>query len=217
MQNESNNEPSVSYATKFSFPIRVKYFLLIILVAFLFLTYNFTNYKDNYSIVSLKQPFNNANVMQFIQSFYSSSNKSDESSNEVILELPLTKNLTCLPFFTDREQYYANIDGVRYPKQVPLHKNLSINFECLDKSPNKKIILFYNTWFGSMNYAIGVGYRAPFSVQNCPVTSCETTSDINRLNESDFVITHMRDSIPKLPNFRPRNQRWIFLLYVRIF
>jgi glycoprotein 3-alpha-L-fucosyltransferase len=37
----------------------------------------------------------------------------------------------------------------------------------------------------------------------------------SRLNESDYVIVHMRDGIEKIPSFPNRNskQRWIFVLY----
>lgn len=125
-----------------------------------------------------------------------------------------TTNQICNPIRADSIQYSVLIDGVQYPTQVSLHKNVSINFDCLDKSSNKKIILFYNAWFGDGNFAIGSGYRTPFKNSRCPVTSCETTVDKKRLNESDLVVVHMRDNIPQLPKYRPTNQRWVFLLHV---
>ena len=43
--------------------------------------------------------------------------------------------------------------------------------------------------------------------------NCEITRDRSRLDESDVVITHMRDNITDLPTKqRPINQRWIFFL-----
>jgi len=147
--------------------------------------------------------------MQFLENIYI---KFNQSSNET------SNGKQACSLIHNRTHYSVLIDGIKYPTQVPLHKNVSINFECLDQISSKKIILFYNTWFGNDVFSIGVGYRTPFSMIGCPVTNCETTNDKNRLNESDFVITHMRDSISKLPKFRPPNQRWIFILYVmRIF
>ena len=140
-------------------------------------------------------------------------NYTDIDSNVSIILLTTTKNPAC-NLFTQNKQFSVLIDGVNYPTQIPLHKNVSINFKCLDENENKKLILFYNTWFGSQDFEIGRGYRTPFKNIGCPVTSCETTSDKTRLNDSDIVITHMRDSIPEIPKYRPKNQRWLFLLYV---
>ncbi len=178
----------------YSFPIKIKYFFLVILIALLFWTFT---YNGNYQ---------RSNIVQFLENIYSSSN---ETLNVT------TKTLTTLRISSTIRQYTVLIDGVQYPTQVPLHKNVSIDFKRLDASSSKKLILFYNTWFDDKGYEIGLGYRTPFNKSGCPVTSCETTDDKRRLNESDFVITHMRDSLPvHLPSFRPKNQRWIFLLYV---
>ena len=188
------SEVSVVKKQLYSFPIKIKYFFFVILIALLFWTFT---YNGNYQ---------RSNIMQFLENIYSSSN---ETLNVT------TKTLTTLRISTTVKQYTVLIDGVEYPTQVPLHKNVSIDFKRLDASSTKKLILFYNTWFDDKGYEIGLGYRTPFNKSGCPVTSCETTDDKRRLNESDFVITHMRDSLPvHLPSFRPKNQRWIFLLYV---
>ena len=194
--NAANEASEVSVVKKqlYSFPIKIKYFFFVILIALLFWTFT---YNGNYQ---------RSNIMQFLENIYSSSN---ETLNVT------TKTLTTLRISTTVKQYTVLIDGVEYPTQVPLHKNVSIDFKRLDASSTKKLILFYNTWFDDKGYEIGLGYRTPFNKSGCPVTSCETTDDKRRLNESDFVITHMRDSLPvHLPSFRPKNQRWIFLLYV---
>ena len=126
-----------------------------------------------------------------------------------------SSNLGCNPILANIKQYTVLIDGVQYPTQVPLHKNVSIDFKCLDASSTKKIILFYNKWFGLEEFSIGIGYRTPFINSRCPVTSCEAINDKKRLHESDFVVTHMADTIPELPKLpRPTNQRWIFFLDV---
>ena len=144
-------------------------------------------------------------------------NQTNDNIQNSVTELPkLTekrKELSCDPILRNVAQYTIEIEGIKYPRHVPLYLNASINFKCLDNSHKTKTILFYNTWFGNAQFSVGLGVRGPFQRQQCPVTSCETTSDKSRLNESDFVVTHMRDSIAELPKNRPPNQRWIFLLY----
>ena len=198
-------ESTVFAKNNYSFPIKIKHFFILIIIALLFWTLISNDYQRAYSIKSLKDSFKDINFMQFLENIYPFSN---ETLNETLA------HHECIPILQNSKQYSVLIDGVQYPTQVPLHKNVSINFKCLDKSSTKKIILFYNTWFGNEAFSIGIGYRHPFSSSGCPVTSCETTNDKRRLNESDFVVTHMRDSIPQLPNYRSKNQRWIFLLYV---
>lgn len=52
---------------------------------------------------------------------------------------------SCKPLLNNKSQYYALIDGVRYPKRVPSFFNASINFDCVNsKSSNVKIILIWN-------------------------------------------------------------------------
>ncbi len=48
---------------------------------------------------------------------------------------------SCSPILSSFEQYYVNIDGIKYPRAIPLYLNNSINFDCLNaNSPKKKII-----------------------------------------------------------------------------
>ena len=141
---------------------------------------------------------------KFNENFFKklSSNKSD------LIEIN-----NCNPILSNTNQNSVLINGIRYPFKVTLQKNMSINFECLNNSSTRKVILFYNNWWSDKNYATGTGYRTPFIKMGCPVTNCETTSDLNRLNESDYVITHMWNHV-ELPSFRPQKSRWIFLNYV---
>ena len=182
-------------ANYFIFRIKRKYFFIVALAGLLFLII---------SIYTFNGHFGNLNYygIYFNQSNNITSDILSVSAYRLLCE-PLLKNV---------KQYTVVIDGIRYPKKVPLLLNETINFECLDKSEKTKLILFYNKWFGKEKFPIDYGNRKPFKSE-CPVTSCETTSDKNRLNESDFVVTHMRDSIGDLPKYRPPNQRWIFLLY----
>ena len=119
----------------------------------------------------------------------------------------------CSPLFNQSNQYWATIEGVKYPKSLMLSKNQSINFECLNKNNKTKVILFWNPFFGDYTYGFGLGRFQPFIDDKCPVTNCELTKDRSRINESDLVITHMRDKIDDPPRFRPDHQRWVFMLY----
>ena len=112
--------------------------------------------------------------------------------------------------------YSAVINSVRYPQHVLLHQNVSINFECLNKNSEIKKILFWTTWFGDDTFGVGLGFRQPFEKLNCPVINCELLSDKTRINESDYVVAHMWDiwnTKEKIPNYRPKFQRWIFTTY----
>ncbi len=124
------------------------------------------------------------------------------------------KKRACSPYLADPpEQYYAHIDGHRYPRIMPQLLNKSIDFECLNAhAPKKKLILAWTTFFNRpLNYKFGIddgGY--------CPVKNCEISNDKARLNEADVVLTHMRErdmSHRNLPKTRPAFQRWAFVLY----
>jgi alpha-1,3-fucosyltransferase len=106
------------------------------------------------------------------------------------------------------------IDNQTYPKYFHLAKNKSINFECLNSNTIKiKKILLWNSFFGSDDYGFGIGKREPFIKHNCPVINCEITNDRKQLNKSDYVVTHMRNSLSDLPKSRSKNQQWIFYLW----
>lgn len=120
------------------------------------------------------------------------------------------KTPNCSPINISNEfKWNFLIDGVRYPRSVPLHKNSSINFECLRKNSQKiKIILAWNEFFGDPTYL------NPFKGTSCPVENCILTNDRKYLNKSDLVIIHMRDKIGEVPrDQRPDFQRWVFVLY----
>ena len=116
----------------------------------------------------------------------------------------------CSPIDENYNQEYTIIDGVQYPKSVPIYLNYSINFECLNKNKIKRILFWSRFWnmFGK-----NIGERLPFEQRNCPVTNCDLTDDRNKLNESDLVLVHMWNKVDDPPAFRPPNQRWVFMLY----
>ncbi len=115
----------------------------------------------------------------------------------------------CDPVYQEQKnQYQVEIDGEMYPKYVPNYLNWSLNFKCLN-SGRMKTILLWNTYFGSPYYYFGLGQRAPFVYNKCPVTSCELTNDKSRINNSHLVVVHLIDKVTELPKTRPANQRWV--------
>jgi hypothetical protein len=117
------------------------------------------------------------------------------------------------------QQYRVTIDGVEYPRYVPLLHNKSLDFGCMRKINSKpKLILFWTTYFADEKWWYGLGKTEPFARHRCPVDNCELTSNKSRLNESDFVVFHMYEwvnskySIEKIvrPN---QDQRWIFWIH----
>lgn len=142
----------------------------------------------------------------------------DQTNNdETISHFDLRPNfqplVNCNPFNIDHAEYKVNIDGVKYPKLTSLFYNDSINFTCLEQGSQIKKILLWNSFFGLSDYGIGLGFEEPFKKINCPFTKCELTNDKAQLYNSELVLVHMRDEISYLPKYRPKNQRWVFVLY----
>ena len=56
----------------------------------------------------------------------------------------------------------------------------------------------------------------PFATNNCPITNCELTNNIKRLNESDFVMVMLTDAVEwKIPDAKFRqsiNKRWVSVI-----
>jgi hypothetical protein len=110
----------------------------------------------------------------------------------------------------DYKQYSHKFDGIAYPQYLYLSQNYSINFDCLNNSSPMKLILAWTKFYGTENFGYGLGKVQPFVEHNCPVTNCELTRDKNRVNESDFVLVWLTDSIEKeIPVYRPGKQRWV--------
>jgi hypothetical protein len=116
----------------------------------------------------------------------------------------------CEPFIKDSVQTYYSFEGIIYPQFVSLTLNKSIDFACLNKNSLKRILLWAKpSWF-----KINIQNENAFKKSKCPVTNCELLTNKSKINESDFVLVHMREkdiSIP--PDYRPPNQRWIFIIY----
>ena len=117
----------------------------------------------------------------------------------------------CSIINTYYEQYYADIDGERYPKYISLYRNKTFDYTCINKSSNMKKILYWNSFFGDNSYGYGLGQIEPFKKMNCPITNCEAIFDNSRINEADMILVHMRDGF-SMPTSRKKSQKWIFFL-----
>ncbi|CAF0794199.1 unnamed protein product [Brachionus calyciflorus] len=119
----------------------------------------------------------------------------------------------CLPLIKNSEQFYAEINGQKYPKIIPSFFNASINFDCLNSNLNKpKLILLWNEYGPWVDWKYGLGKYEPFQKRKCPVYNCEITKDKTRLDESDLVLVHMRGDYSKLPLKRSYKTRMVFLI-----
>ena len=188
---------------------KVFFILIFLTVLIIFLNLSKKNFKNSFSSF-----IPNVNQNNSIEIFYNQSESQTENATESnFIKNISNKDANCIPIFEKDTQYHAIIDGVRYPQSVQLFLNKSINFECLNKSETIKKILFWNPFFKEKSYYYGLGVRKPFITNNCPVSNCELLTNKSRINESDFVLVHMRNGIETPPKYRPANQRWIFVLY----
>ncbi len=125
----------------------------------------------------------------------------------------------CSPIHRNANIYAVSIDGQRYPQSVPAHLNSSLNFECLNRGPLKRILLWNKFWW-SNDFDFGLGVRTPFSDHKCPVTNCEVTNDRSKYNCSDLVLFHAfnlinRDKVNSktMPDYRAFDQRWVVHMF----
>lgn len=137
----------------------------------------------------------------------------DNTRYEVVDFQKIT-NQKCSPFRTNDENKKFSFNGSVYPKTLPFSKNESINFDCIRQLSNQtKKILLWNTYMGDEGFMYGLGLRDPLIKHRCPIDNCEITNDKSKLNESEFVLVHLRDRIDKIPKTRYKNQRWIAVIY----
>ena len=119
----------------------------------------------------------------------------------------------CDKFLNTSTQFSVVIDGIKYPKHIPLYENKTINFKCLNSSKNIKTILMWNKFNGLPHIKYEYGTRKPFELLNCPVTNCELTNDRNKLNKSDLVLFHLRNKIDYFPNRTSANQKFVHVIF----
>lgn len=125
----------------------------------------------------------------------------------------LSEEQVCNPLIENFEQFYVKINGLRYPRSLPLIKNKSLNFECLNKSANLKRILLWNTFLEILYINMVLEDKIFLLRKKCPVTNCELTTNKDLISISDYVVVHIPDNRSEIPLYRPKNQAWIFMLY----
>ena len=60
-----------------------------------------------------------------------------------------SNSLKCNPIKSVSNQRFFKIDNQIYPKSILLHKNKSIDFDCLNQNKKTKIILFWTDFYGN--------------------------------------------------------------------
>jgi alpha-1,3-fucosyltransferase len=139
-----------------------------------------------------------------------------ENYIEDYIEVPIVnKNKTqCNIINKSKQNKKYTIDSVDFPKYTYLHQNESINFDCLNRTNERRLILVWTPYFKDKTFGYGLGHVKPFEKHNCPVTNCELTNERKRISNSHAVIMHIPDLVD-LPNQKNRNehQKWIFWLH----
>ena len=143
-----------------------------------------------------------SSAIRFLQNFQSKNNTEHQ----------------CSPLYPNVSNYEVSLEGRQYPQVVPIYLNKSLNFDCLNSGPLKRI-LYWNPFWWSKTYDFGVGVRTPFEKHKCPVTNCEVTNDRAMYNCSDLVLFHAFNllksnaSAQLMPTHRPDGQRWVFTYF----
>lgn len=142
---------------------------------------------------------------------YKKIKKTNKNEEWIYIEPEINKsNSICNPFNEIFETKFVNFNGTFYPRSKPHIYRNSINYTCLQMSNKIKKIFLWNTYSGNPTFGFDLGVESAFKLLKCPVTNCEMTNDMSKLNESDLVIVHMGDIINPIPKKRPRFQRWVF-------
>ena len=135
----------------------------------------------------------------------------DEEVNKKLLKivkaqksLPVSGDLS-RKCYAENSAYNVTVNGVKYPKKVPLMYNTSIDFECLNQQNYAtRIILSWNSFIDMT-----------FNKEACPVKNCVLTFDRRFQEYADYVVFHGPDfdepkGLPPKVAARPAFQRWIF-------
>ena len=71
MKNETRTNEISSENKFFTFPIKIKYFFILVVFAIVFLAFTSTQFKATYSLNKLKESFKDANFMHILENVYS--------------------------------------------------------------------------------------------------------------------------------------------------
>ena len=98
---------------------------------------------------------------------------------------PKPKKIDCdLIFKGKNQQYKVKLDDYVYPRHVFLYQNKSINFDCLNKNSQTRIISIRTPIREPEFFSFKTGLIKPFREANCPAYNCELTNDTNKINQS---------------------------------
>jgi hypothetical protein len=78
----------------------------------------------------------------------------------------------------------VKFDDYVYPRHVFFYQNKSINFDCLNKNSQTKIISIRTPIREPEFFSFKTGLIKPFKEANCPAYNCELTNDTSKLNQS---------------------------------
>lgn len=182
--------------------------LIIALIVITF--YNIYNHYSKVKLQALKKVFNdNFNLIRYGSSITSSNNTTIKNIAPTYYD---QANL-CEPFNKNPNQYQVTINGVTYPKIIPLRDNTTVNYNCINKrNKTAKVILLWTPFYDRPDFYYGIGKYDPFVKHGCPATNCEVTNDKNRLNESNLVVVSFQNQIDLIPSERNPNQQWVFII-----
>ncbi len=137
-------------------------------------------------------------------------------------QVTTTQPIKCKVFNENLSHFSVLIDGVKYPKFLPVYENKTINFKCLNASSVKPKRILLWTKFKGLPFLpelekIIMNRQSQNVLEDfkCPVSNCQVTFDRDKLPQSDMVLFHLRNRINYFPNFRKADQHWVFLYLIR--
>jgi hypothetical protein len=176
--------------------------LFLIVLVLVLVYYPFTVYINKKDIKVINSDDNEPDDINI-------SNNKNNNNNEI--KIPTGKD-GCNIIDTNHKQYTVTLDGVTYPQYLYLSQNKSINYDCLSKSTPVKKIFSWNKFYGERNMGYGDGDSKSFQDKHCPITNCQVIDDKSKLNEAEFVVILVTDSMETMPpkGPRPYRQRWVY-------
>ena len=101
-----------------------------------------------------------------VASFFIFRTRSNNASDGRLVLLPSRNQSNCSPISVAKQAYSVRIDGVLYPKRVPLFLNQSLDFACLNSSDKLKTILLWTPFFGESCICLYASFLRILSQRN---------------------------------------------------
>lgn len=166
-----------------------------------------------YYIVLYLKSKNSKLFHKIVESYNNEAKETEEAEeNDKDFQVKIA-NDDCSPFNLSAKQFQVTIDGVTYPKLVPLRDNATIDFKCINKVKKTKLILLWTPFYDRDTFYFGLGKFQPFKEHRCPAYNCEITKEKSRLKESDIVVVSFQNRIDPIPDTKSfPKQQWAFVL-----